>query len=146
MDDLNFRSTRDEFVEIENRWMALSSREALLSKREQEVRKREAEVRRMMSTGKSRPMQTMQTPMPMRPPIPMPMPMPTSMPPPMRLHKQQRPPSSKYNRTKGKGFLEHKALSMDKDYSQFAVYPKKPLRGEPVMCSKADCGEESESL
>lgn len=146
MDDLIFRSTRDEFAEIENRWMALSSREALLSKREREVRKREAEVRRMMGTGGSRhapmPLQRpMQTPMVM--PMPMPMPMPRTMPPPMRRERQHRQPASKYNGTNRKEFFEHKARSADKDYSQYAVQPKKALRGEPAMCVNADNEEES---
>ncbi len=152
MNDLNFRSARDEFAEIEKRWMALSSREALLGKREQEVRKREAEVRRMMGTGGSRhaqrlmqtptqtPMQTPQTPMltPMVAPMVTPMPMP--LPPPMRREPQHRQPAHKYGRTNRR---EREARSEDKNYSQYAVQPRKALRGESVVCANADNSAES---
>lgn len=48
-DNLNFRSPRDEFDEVENRWRLLASREAHLSHREREVRRKEEEIRRFLS-------------------------------------------------------------------------------------------------
>lgn len=47
--NLNFRSPRDEFDEVENRWRLLASREAHLSQREREVRRKEEEIRRFLS-------------------------------------------------------------------------------------------------
>lgn len=44
----NFRSTHDEFVDIEKRWSLLSSREAILAKRERDVRVKEEEIRKLM--------------------------------------------------------------------------------------------------
>ncbi|CAM9093556.1 unnamed protein product [Ectocarpus sp. 12 AP-2014] len=54
MDHMNshFRSTQDEFLEIESRWRILAAREASISQREREVRMREEEIRRFLSNAK----------------------------------------------------------------------------------------------
>lgn len=109
----NFRSTHDEFVDIENRWRLLSSREAILAKRERDVRAKEEEIRELMSVNQSRSMVSMA--MPMRTPMQMPTPRAPHQPQ-QKHHKQHRNHNIKAFRKK-----QHN----DKDYSQFAVQPEK---------------------
>jgi len=98
----NFRSTRDEFVEIESRWRLLSSREAMLVKRERDVRAKEEEIRQFMSVNQV-------VPMPMQMPRQMPMTQPSRRP---------QPAYYKHNRNhKRKGSFK---TTHDKDYAQFA--------------------------
>ena len=108
----NFRSARDEYVEIENRWRLLSSREARLNLREKEVRQREDEIRRFMTTD---------TPMQMAPHNQTPIQLPIQvshlrMPPP-----PSRQPFKKSRKPKTNGRCE------GKDYAQYAVRPDKAM-------------------
>lgn len=61
--NFGFRTPRDEFMDIENRWRLISSREANLDKREREVRAREEDIRRFLHTNPA------QMPMPPPPPV-----------------------------------------------------------------------------
>lgn len=102
----NIRSTRDEFMDIENRWRVIASREASLEKRERDVRLKEEQIRQFMNTNH---------------PIAMAMPSRMSMP-----HLPTQPSLN----TQGKQVRHNKKtrinrnMNMDKDYSQFAVVPR----------------------
>ena len=102
----NFRSARDEFMEIENRWRLLSSREAILAKREQDVRAKEEEIRQFMNANHSMSMVSMAKPM--RTPTQISKPHGPQWTPPAQ-HKHHYRNHSK------------KAPREDKDYSQFAA-------------------------
>lgn len=114
----NFRSTSDEFMEIEDRWRLLSSREAMLVKREKDVRVKEEEVRRFIGANyRSMPM------------VSMAMPMQTQMSKPHHPNKHHR------NHYKKRPFLAN--VDADKDYSQFAAKPEtKPQTNNLTMNSQ----------
>lgn len=53
----SFRSARDEYMDIEDRWRVIFAREAHLNKREQQIQQREKHARRLMTAfhyGKER--------------------------------------------------------------------------------------------
>lgn len=106
----NFRSARDENVDIENRWRLLYSREAHLNIREKEVRQREAEIRRFMSSG---------PPMQMAPHAQTPIQLPMQV-----SHPRMPPPPTRKGFKKSRKHITS-GLCEGKDYAQYAVRPDK---------------------
>lgn len=105
----NFRSARDEHVEIENRWRILSSREAHLNVREKAVRERETEVRRFINAN---------PPMQMAAHIPTPFNSPAHI-----SYPRMPPPTPRQPSKRSKNIKNTKGPREDKDYAQFAVKP-----------------------
>lgn len=105
----NFRSTRDEFMDIEHRWRLVASREARLEKRERDVRLKEEEIRQFMNIN---PPVTMATPMR------------------MPMHHQPPQPSPPLHQKPARNHRKNRiSTNTDKDYAQFAVVPRKDTTG-----------------
>ena len=98
----NFRTPRDEYIDIEKRWQ-------LLSKRESEVRAREEQLRRYLNANPQMSM-SISAQMPMQRPM--------SQPP-------HRPPPPPYTRNRNRKKTIPVNNDIDKDYAQLAVKPGK---------------------